>query len=508
LAFRNVQRIALAVEVGDTIDTASVGLAAAKAQVPAARPFRWFTLLLPWTLAGYMFFDRAFAYLHLPGTPIFVGELVMVVGLYEAARCGVSMRALVARSMVLKLLLAFMALGTLRLLVDLTTYGLDAIRDAAIFYYGVFAFLVAAAAIADPGFISRFASFYRRLLPWFLLWAPAAIVLSKSEGGPLVPGSDIPINSFKSVNIAVNVGIATVFILLRLDGGGPPEQGGLIRRPWRNSDSVLMVMGVVALFVLGSQARGGFLGGLVALAVGVLALSNGERRRVALILGLAGGFLVGALLLFNVRIPNGEREISVRQVGLNLLSVLDPEAAGNEGSLQGNVAWRQFYWQRILADTTTNHAITGQGFGPILSIKYGIATSDDKEPPLRSAHNSYLTVLARMGFPGLLLWVLIWALVAATLARSYRARRHPRLLPLTRFNMWILAGVAGWLFDAFWDPGLESPVGGIWIWVLVGFGVASALTYKQLTTRPRAEPVDHPATAESLFRLERAPDRG
>ena len=31
-------------------------------------------------LAGYLLFDKAFAYLHLPGTPLYVGELVLVVG--------------------------------------------------------------------------------------------------------------------------------------------------------------------------------------------------------------------------------------------------------------------------------------------------------------------------------------------------------------------------------------------------------------------------------------------
>ena len=28
-------------------------------------------------LAGYLFFDRAFAWLHIPGTPLFIGEAVL-----------------------------------------------------------------------------------------------------------------------------------------------------------------------------------------------------------------------------------------------------------------------------------------------------------------------------------------------------------------------------------------------------------------------------------------------
>ncbi len=32
---------------------------------------------LLFALGGYLFFDRAFAWIHVPGTPLFVGELVM-----------------------------------------------------------------------------------------------------------------------------------------------------------------------------------------------------------------------------------------------------------------------------------------------------------------------------------------------------------------------------------------------------------------------------------------------
>ena len=37
--------------------------------------------ILPVGLAGYLFFDRAFAHLHIPGTPVFVAEPVLALGL-------------------------------------------------------------------------------------------------------------------------------------------------------------------------------------------------------------------------------------------------------------------------------------------------------------------------------------------------------------------------------------------------------------------------------------------
>ena len=36
---------------------------------------------LLFALAGYLFFDRAFAWIHVPGLPLFVGELVIVLGI-------------------------------------------------------------------------------------------------------------------------------------------------------------------------------------------------------------------------------------------------------------------------------------------------------------------------------------------------------------------------------------------------------------------------------------------
>ncbi|MGD9934688.1 MAG: hypothetical protein AB7T37_13370, partial [Dehalococcoidia bacterium] len=31
-------------------------------------------------LAGYLLFDKAFAYLHIPGTPLYIGEVVLGIG--------------------------------------------------------------------------------------------------------------------------------------------------------------------------------------------------------------------------------------------------------------------------------------------------------------------------------------------------------------------------------------------------------------------------------------------
>ena len=48
----------------------------------SGRPLVFFSRLLGPLLAGYLLFDKAFAYVHLPGTPLYIGEIVLVVGVF------------------------------------------------------------------------------------------------------------------------------------------------------------------------------------------------------------------------------------------------------------------------------------------------------------------------------------------------------------------------------------------------------------------------------------------
>lgn len=77
----------------------------------------------------------------------------------------------------------------LRFVVSFPAHGNDAIRDSAIWYYGIFAFLVAGAAVCDPTFTPRLLGWYRRIIPVFLVWCPIAVVLSWIPPLGFVPGT-------------------------------------------------------------------------------------------------------------------------------------------------------------------------------------------------------------------------------------------------------------------------------------------------------------------------------
>ena len=142
------------------------------------------------------------------------------------------------RAPVLKVVLVFLAVCGVRLFVDYPEYGLEAVRDASIGYYTMFALLTAAAAVCEPTFVPRLLGWYRRVLPGFLIWAPVAIVLSDVDAlsGIVVPGTDTTINSFKVGDFGVQIAIAMAFLWLdgpRANGEPTPtlsNDGTLARR--------------------------------------------------------------------------------------------------------------------------------------------------------------------------------------------------------------------------------------------------------------------------------------
>ena len=332
-----------------------------------ARPrhFVWFTPALGLLLGGYLFFSKSFAYLHIPGTPVFVGEVVLGIGVVEVLMVRSPWRHLLATAPVLKVLAVFMAVCSVRLARDLPVYQLDAVRDSSIWYYGIFAFLVAAAAVREPTFVPRLLRWYRQVLPWYFLWAPFAIVLAQVDGlaGISVPGTDTPINSFRFNDIAVHLGLGLAFLWLGVDR--------LIEgHRHRARDAWLSVVGVLALLVAASQSRGGFLAALGTAAVAFAYLPAGRRRR--LVFSVTGGLLVVLTLVWtlDLRLQGERRDVSLQQLTANMASI-----AGSTESeeLSGTVQWREGFWQQVLDDLLSSQAwLNGLGFGPILPERYEV----------------------------------------------------------------------------------------------------------------------------------------
>jgi hypothetical protein len=182
-----------------------------------AGPFRGFVVFLAVVLCGYLFLNRGFAYLSVPGTPIFVGEVLLFIGIVQVTKIAPRLRGIVVRSLSLRLLVAFMALGAVRALWEIDTYGvLLAARDSAIWYYGLFAVLVAAVLLNRPGLLMALLAWYRRVIPWFIVWGPAVVIVTRMFRGqlPRMPGSSVQALSYKPGDVAVHLALALAFLWL------------------------------------------------------------------------------------------------------------------------------------------------------------------------------------------------------------------------------------------------------------------------------------------------------
>ena len=130
-------------------------------------------------LGGYLLLDKAFAYIRLPGTPVYVGEMVLAVGALGVLAATGYLRIPVRDEPILAVLAAFFLWGFIRFLPGFQAYGIWALRDFALCYYCLFAFFTVAALARAPDLLDRWLAQLARFVPWLLIWLPLAVALPK-----------------------------------------------------------------------------------------------------------------------------------------------------------------------------------------------------------------------------------------------------------------------------------------------------------------------------------------
>jgi hypothetical protein len=164
--------------------------------------------------------------------------------------------------------------------------------------------------------------------------------------------------------------------------------------------------------------------------------------------------------------PKG-RPATFDQLIDNILSLFVPSSdADLEGTKQFRLAW----WGTIVDYTVFgDYFWTGKGFGVNLADVDGFQSTLDHS--LRAPHNSHVTVLARMGVPGFVLWVVLQAAFGIGLLRTTLTNRRAGDLALAAVGGWLLAYWVAMMLDTSFDPYLEGPQGGIWFWAVFGLGL-------------------------------------
>ena len=257
---------------------------------------RVFLIVLAGLLVGYMFMGRGFAHVGVP--PLYVGEVVLFIGLITTAVAFVRLKLRVSLSPIVWLLLAVMGWGLARTVPYLPVYGVDALRDAVLWGYATFALMIYV--LVDRGVLDRAFRGYGVVVPVFALWLPICFNIFLVVGASIDPndlGSDIPLIFFKSGDMSVHIVGSIAFLVLGLNA--PSSVRAFL---WR---SAIVVPLLWTAFVAAATNRGGLLAALIGLSV-VAALAILLRRSrnwypvvaavpaVALVIG-APGLLPGTL---------------------------------------------------------------------------------------------------------------------------------------------------------------------------------------------------------------------
>ena len=471
---------------------------------------RLFLLCLGILLAGYAFLGRGFAHLGVP--PLYLGEFVLALGLVATAWAAVRSRLQLSRSSLVVVLVAFMVLGMIRTVPYLRTYGTDALRDGTLWGYGLFALILFV--LLDRDWVLRLFRLYGFVAVSFLVWGPIAYFLFvnstvenvpgsfvfNSSLIPNAPGSNVPILFFKGPDMAVQTAGAIAFLVV-----GTPAWSRARDFLWRFA-AALPASWMV--YTTGTITRGGLLAVAAAMGVlGVLSAPMGRLRNWAPI--LVGAILFGAIVMSGIQPPAVSISLWTTPVPVTTpapIATPGPSAAipvpppapapictadwcqprpttpkqlfdnifsiffgSGDSASEGTKTFRLVWWGKIIDYTFHGQYFwLGKGFGVNLGDDDGFPSMDHT---LRSPHNTHMDVLARMGVPGFLLWLVLQGGFLILLLRALLAHRRARDMQLAAVAAWVLTFWVAIMVNTSFDPYVEGPQGGIWLWALVGLGL-------------------------------------
>jgi hypothetical protein len=425
---------------------------AAEARATFNDKYCWLLLFL---LTGYASLGKVFAYLGVP--PLYVGEIVLLLGLVALIRSGCLIASLASIPSIF--LLSFWGLAAVSMSMSVGRYGIDALRDSVVVLYGIFAFIVAALLIEKPARIEGIVRFYRVFATAYA-GVPAVLMVV----GPLVlqvipswPSAGEPMVFVKSGEVGVHLAGITAFTLL-----------GFRRQTW--IWSLFLIMGAA---VVVSQNRGGMLAFAVPSAIAVIFATD---RRKFLQLMCVGVVVSIIAIVANVDIQlAGNRRLQFSQFTDNVASVFSDSTSNN---LDGTKEWRTRWWETIIKYTIHgDYFWSGRGFGPNLAETDGYGNWARGDAPLRSPHSAHMTILARLGVPGFALWIsmlLVW--FSTMFGTAYTAWRNGESA-WGRFFIFVSCYALAAIIDSSFDVALEGPMIGIWFWTLIGVGLGTSMVY-------------------------------
>lgn len=402
-------------------------------------------------LAGITIIGKGPTYIGVP--PVFWGEVVMLLGLLMIAPwCRPGKLFQGENGWMNGLVVVWMAIGACLTVTSLPQWGLDAVRDAAIWYYALFYFiglgLSARVEVAD-----RFWKILGIFWMLALLWGSADLATGKhlSEMGPVIPWRGVPLLFNARDESGQNLALGAIIVLCT---------GRLARRPmWRVFMGTFAIAGLALL--ASSEGRAVKLGLASAMLIlfafsfapGKIALA--KRTRLLIVAAIP------AAVVLIMLVPDLSKKMQ-----------LDRFSGAAPSEADGTAYWRLIWWQRLEKEVMTRNPAFGLGFGESLHL-YHPALEKISDPwMLRAPHNFNVTVFTRMGIVGTIVWAgIILGGLAVLGRRIWRGRvKHGRYSPQRREELLFWMAMIAYTFvNSSFGVLMEGPVLGIWFWLALGF---------------------------------------
>lgn len=406
------------------------------------------TAILGCVAMGYIVGNRGFAQMSIAeGIPLLPAEFTLVVaGGIMVAQSAMNKDFPVRRDLMNAALILWIALSSVRLIPDIKSYGVMALRDYATVYYAAFFFLAQRAGSTD---LER-----RFLMRCLMVGFTALLVVYPFYvkfpdffmGHLLLRGT--PIIYFKDDLLGTFLAAGSVFAFAQFD---------------RSKSRLALVLSLaMAAATMTTNNRASMLG----LMIPAVFVALGGRPRFLVYLCCTA--VVGALALFLEAEIRDQRleNTPLYDMYERVESLADPFGTGNySGEVTSNKgdnnAFRSTWWRIIIGETVRINPWLGTGWGndlaePFLRAYYPEGGEDFG---VRSPHNIFVTIFARTGLLGLVPFL---GFVGVFLIRTWRAIRSN----LESTGMWCAALTI--LTSATFGVVLEGPMGAVLFWTVLG----------------------------------------
>jgi hypothetical protein len=410
---------------------------------------------LPWVvgtlvvIGGYMTFQRPFAYLGIPGLPLFIGELLLVAFfVFRSEHAGHRLvdsllrpgpLGAVAWSITLLIIYGLM----LAVRGEIAGFPRQLVaQELAFNVYPLYVFLGLWLGERDPRLLERFLL----IMSWVIGIYGIVYMTYLNHTIVAIPGTDIVI--FRS----------------------PLAQGAILLAllAFRVKGYRLVIPFLLNLLVLmGIQNRAAYAGFAVGLVVwAVMAKRVGKMLAVVAVVTML--MAVAWVLDVRVEFSRGASEYSARNVVAAVIAPFDEAAAAQYSddarNFAGTTEWRKDWWAGIWDGVHADPIRTafGPGYGFQLTSDAHLRSSEDD---LRTPHNWFMYALGYGGWTHAVLFVFLLGSLSILLWRAFRLTGIAFGLPYLAFSTTVGT------FSNFY----ETPFAAIPVWVIVGMAIAPAI---------------------------------